>query len=123
VYFNTFQCNKDKLQKAHNNCIRFIANIRRYNHISDHRQRLSLQNLNTRRKIRYYTFIYKVFSSKTPNYLHSRFTYFGNIHSYRTRNVNILWIPRHFSGLMSSSFTVTASELWNGVDPPARRLI
>jgi hypothetical protein len=37
VYLTTTHsiCNKDKLQKVHNNCIRFIANIRRYDHISE----------------------------------------------------------------------------------------
>jgi hypothetical protein len=122
VYYNSFQYNKTKLQKAQNNCIRFIANIRRYDHISEHRKRLGFHTLETRRKIRYYTFIHKVFSSKSPSYLFARFTFFANIHSYRTRDVNVLWIPPHFSGLMTSSFTVTASELWNGVDPPARSL-
>jgi hypothetical protein len=120
VYHNTSRRNIERLQRAHNNCVRFIAGVRRQEHISGFRERLCYVKLDLRRKIRYYTFIFKLFLTRVPNYLYSRFIFFSNVHSYRTRNSNILLIPMHVSGLMTSSFTVTASGLWNVVDPPLR---
>jgi hypothetical protein len=120
VYFNTGRRNKERLQRAHNNCVRFIAGVRRREHISGFRERLGYVRLDSRRRMRYYTFIFKLFLTRVPDYLYSRFVFFSNVHSYRTRNSNILLIPMHVSGLMTSSFTVTASGLWNVVDPPLR---
>jgi hypothetical protein len=117
VFSNLTKYNIDKLQKAQNNCIRFIANLRRYDHVSENRERFQLPTLESRRKIRYYTCIHKLFMTKKPNYLYSRFTFFATIHNYQTRNSHVLWIPPHSTGLMASSFTVTASKLWNVVDP------
>jgi hypothetical protein len=69
-------------------------------------------------RMRYYTFIFKLFLTRVSDNLYSRFIFLSNVHSYRTRNSNILLIPMHVSGLMTSSFTVTASKLWNVVDSP-----
>jgi hypothetical protein len=108
VYFNTGLQNKERLQRAHNNCVRFIAGVRRQECISGFREKLGYVRLDLRRKMRYYTLIFKLFLTR----LYSRFIFFSNVHSYRPCISNILLIPMHLSDLMTSSFTVTASELW-----------
>jgi hypothetical protein len=97
VYFNTGRRNKERLQRAQNNFVRFIASVRRREHISGFRKRLGYVRLDLRRRMRYYTFIFKLFLTRVPDYLYSRFIFFSNVHSYRTRNSNILLIPMHGS--------------------------
>jgi hypothetical protein len=80
-------------------------------HISGFRERLGYVRFDLQRMMRYYTFIFKLFLTKIPDYFYSRFIFFLNVHSYRTRNSDILWISMHVSGLITSSFTVTASGL------------
>jgi hypothetical protein len=109
VYFNMDHRNKARLQRAHTNCVQFIAGVRRREHISGFREGLRYVRLDLRRRMRYDTFFFKLFLTRVPDYLYSRFIFFSNVHSYRTRNSNILLTPMHVSGLMTSSFTVTAS--------------
>jgi hypothetical protein len=51
VDFNTGRRNKERLQRAHNNCVRFIAGVRRREHISGFRGRLGYMRLDLRRRI------------------------------------------------------------------------
>lgn len=43
--------NSDRLEKLQKNCIRFIVNLRRHDHISAHRDSLNLMNLFARRSL------------------------------------------------------------------------
>jgi hypothetical protein len=87
-------------------------------HISGFREQLGYVRLDLRRRMLSYGFIFKLFLTKVPDYLYSRFIFFSNVHSYRTRDFIIFLM--HVSGLMTSSFTVTASGHWNVVDPLLR---
>jgi hypothetical protein len=118
VYYNTGRRNTENLQRAHNTCVRFIAGVRRQEHISGFREGLCNVKLDLRRRMRNYTFIFKVFLTRVPDYLYSQFFFFSNVHCYRTLNSNILLIPMHVSGFITLSFTVTTIGLSNVDDPP-----
>jgi hypothetical protein len=77
AYFNTGRRNKERFQRAHNNCVRFIAGVRRWEHISGFREGLGYVRLDLRRKMRYYTFIFKLFVTRVPDYLYSRGIFFA----------------------------------------------
>jgi hypothetical protein len=91
VYFNTGRRKMERLQRAHNSCVRFIAGVRRHKYISGFREGLGYVRLDLRRRMRHYTFIFKLFLTRVPDYLYSRFIFFSNVHSYRTRKSNILF--------------------------------
>jgi hypothetical protein len=92
VYLNAGRHNKEMLHRVYT--------------ITGFRERLSYVRLDLRRRMRYYTFIFELFLTRVTEYLYSRFIFFSNVHSYRTRNSNILLIPMHVSGVMTSPFTV-----------------
>jgi hypothetical protein len=50
LYFNTGRRNKERLQRAHNSCVRFIAGVLRREHISGFRERLDYVRLDLRRR-------------------------------------------------------------------------
>jgi hypothetical protein len=81
VYFNTGRRKKERLQRAHNNCVRFIAGVPRLEHISGFRQRLDYVRLDLRRRMRHFTFIFKLFLTRVPDYLYSRFILFPDSYS------------------------------------------
>ena len=62
-----------KLQRAQNASVRFIFNLKKYDHISGAFKKLSWINLASRRKLHILSSVYGVLQSKTPQYLFSEF--------------------------------------------------
>ena len=63
----------EKLQRVHNMCIRYIFNIRRYDHVSPYFHELSWLKLHNRRKMHCLVLLFKIVLTSNPNYLASRF--------------------------------------------------
>jgi hypothetical protein len=110
LYFNMGRRSKERLQRAHS--VRFIAGVRRREHIYDLRERLGYVRLDLRRRMRYHTFIFKLFLTRVLDYLYPGFIFFSNVHSYRTRNSNILLISMHVSCVRSHDIVVFCHCLW-----------
>jgi hypothetical protein len=109
-----------KLEVAQNNCIRFIYNLRRYETISGYRTQLGFLKPQLRRKFRMSVFIYKVLGSATPGYLRNLLVLLDSGHDTRNRLCS-LRVPICHSSYFKASFQLSASKVWNGLDPPLRR--
>ncbi|KAJ4431494.1 hypothetical protein ANN_20092 [Periplaneta americana] len=64
-----------KLQRAQNICVRYVCNIRRYDHISPSFESLSWLRLKERRTLHSLSLLFRILHILTPNYLSSRFSY------------------------------------------------
>ena len=107
----------DKFQRVHNMCIRYISNIRRYEHISPSLQHLSWLRLNDRRIFQSLVLIFQIFHTLPPYYLPSRFHFLSSNHNLCTQSQHNLTlnIPSHITALYSASYTVSSSQLWNSL--------
>ncbi|KAJ4426432.1 hypothetical protein ANN_27246 [Periplaneta americana] len=69
-----------KLQRAQNMCVRYVCNIRRYDHISPSFASLSWLRLKDRRTLHSLSLLFRILHTSTSNYLSSRFSYLYSNH-------------------------------------------
>ena len=104
LFLNASKLLKNKIQKVQNNCIRFALNIRKYEHISTHRERLGLLNMDNRRTLHSLTMMHKIVKKTAPTYLCCRINRHAEIHSHNTRNRLALTIGNIKSAKKANSF-------------------
>ncbi|KAJ4425849.1 hypothetical protein ANN_27475, partial [Periplaneta americana] len=109
--------NKTKLQRAHNLCVRFVSNVRKYDHITPSLEAIGWLKLDKKRNLHSLLLLFEILNSSIPSYLSSRFTYLSSHHNLntRSRHETILTIPSHRTSSYSSSFTIALPRLWNSL--------
>ncbi|KAJ4440944.1 hypothetical protein ANN_10793 [Periplaneta americana] len=114
--------NKTKLQRAHNLCVRFVSNVRKYDHITASLETIGWLKLDNKRNLHSLLFLFEILNSSIPSYLLSRFTYLSSHHNLnrRSRRETILTIPSHRTSSYSSSFTIALPRLWNSLSTGIR---
>ena len=116
-----FDLNADllnKLDRLLNNCIRFIFNLRKYDHVSLYRSQLNWLPIRKRRNMRALTTLYSILTSpNSPYYLTSQFQYLYSTHNKNLRSSNnlLLMCPLHSSDFIHSSFPIQSILLWNAL--------
>ncbi|KAJ8728174.1 hypothetical protein PYW08_016559 [Mythimna loreyi] len=117
-YFDLNAVLLDKLDRLLNNCIRFIYNLRKYDHVSSYRTELKWMPIRQRRNLRALTTLFSLLNSPTPpSYLISHFQYLSSSHAKNLRSSkNLLLIcPSHTSNFVHSSFYIQSILLWNAL--------
>lgn len=105
-----------KLDRLLNTCIRFIYNLRKYDHVSDFRAKLKWLPIRERRNLRILCLLFSVLKDPhTPCYLKDRFQFLDDAHDRELRSADnlLLDIPLHRTSFRSNSFSVVAVRLWN----------
>lgn len=106
-----------RLQRVHNICVRFVCNIRKFDHVTPSLELLSWSPLKERRFFNSLLLLFKIIHTSTPSYLASRFVYLSLP---RTRNMYLLSIPLHRTSFYSSSFSISIPRLWNSLPDHVR---
>ena len=123
VYVNI--CNNEvrKLQRVENACVRFIFNLKRYDHVSPYFQDLGWLDFSNRRTYHALVILFKVMLSKSPEYLLNRFCYVRDTHSFNTRSnrTTDLTIPVHKTNHFTNSFTLHSIRNWNEIPHEIRQ--
>lgn len=101
-----------RLQRAHNACIRFVCNTRRFDHVTPSFNMLSWLRLKERRQLHSLSLLFKILNSSTPRYLSSRFQ---RLSVARANDLGLLRIPQHRTSAYSSSFSVALPRVWNSL--------
>ena len=117
-YFDLNVVLLDKLDRVLNNCIRYIYNLRKYDHVSSFRAELNWLPIRQRRSLRVLTTLFSLINSPSPpSYLISHFQYLCSTHarSLRSSNNLLLNCPSHTSDFIHSSFHIQAILLWNAL--------
>ena len=112
IYSATTTTVFSRLQMAFNSCLRYVLDLRKYDHISQHSSRLLGCNLETYFKLRVATFLFKIINFPVPSYL---LPYRSAAVSSRTSNLTIPNYP--IGSNYSSSFRVRACNIWNDIQP------
>ena len=92
LFLNSSKMLKNKIQKVQNNCLRFSLNLRKYDHISQHRTRLGILNMDDRRMLHSLTLMHKIVKEIAPSYLNNRIKRQSEVHNYNTRSRQALTI-------------------------------
>ena len=81
---------RNKLQRLQNACIRFIFNLKKYDHISPFISKLKTLKIESRTKYHGLTQMHKIITGFAPQYLIERITFRNSIHKHNTRNQNLI---------------------------------
>ena len=82
---NLNQMQITKIQMFQNTCVRFILNIRKYDHISAGFNSLELLNMENSRKLQALTLMHKIIKKVAPQYLVENIVFNEEVHGYGTR--------------------------------------
>ena len=85
VYLNASKGLLKKVQKVQNACVRFILNIKKYEHVSVNFKKLKWVNMEKRRSLHSLLYIYKTLKYKEPSYLFNLVNAALTKHNYPTR--------------------------------------
>ena len=115
----------NKLERLQNLAIRFIFNLRKYDHVSEFRSKLKWLPIRSRRNLHTLSLLYCVLhNEKSPPYLKEMFEFLGaHTNKLRSSENLALRIPRHSSRFYEHSFAVRATKLWNDLPLNIRRSI
>lgn len=107
VFYGMSKGCEHKLQLLFNACIRYVFNLRKFDHIHEFSDKILSCNLETYYKIRVLVQFYKIISTHSPSYLYEKLTF-----SNSSRNKNIIIPINHFNKF-NLSFFVRGAMLWN----------
>lgn len=103
-----------KLKRLLNSCVRFVLNVPKYDHITEHYRKLQWLDVEQRRTFAIAQLTRKILKFKTPPYIYDKFTFMSNIHSHGNRHSEyLLQIPNTRLEKYKHSFIVTACRTWN----------
>ena len=115
VYFNITEILKHKIQKVQNTCVRFIYELRKFDHISSSLNKLDTLNMEDRRIFHGLSLMRKIKNKVAPMYLVDKITLHENLHNYNTRHRNSIVIERSNTSLRQKSFFPYFSKLYNEI--------
>lgn len=100
---------KRKVFKVYNSCIRYIFNLKKYDHISQYSRSIFGCTLECYLEHRIAVFIFRVIKTRSPSYIFRRLSFSA---STRTLNLNL---PSFSTTVMDKSFIVRAAKIWNSL--------
>lgn len=106
-----------KVNVAFNDCVRFVYNLKRYDHVSSYANAILECPIQTYIDRRALSLLHKLIVAKTPSYLYEQLNF---LHSSRHES---LLIPRMKYKVGQRSFFVVVSRLWNSLPNSVRRLL
>ena len=83
---NLTKAQMHRIQLFQNTCVRFILNLRKFDHISEAFKSLNFLNMDNSRNIQSLTLMHKILNNKAPSYLCEKIVFQGDNHEHLTRN-------------------------------------
>lgn len=111
----------NKLQKAQNACIRFIFNLKLYDHVTPYYHQLGILKIKERIEYNVHSLVSKVLKTEKPTYLFENYIRMDNVHLRPTRFSNVtIQMPIHRTVIYNRSFLVTSIRLLNSLERQIR---
>lgn len=107
---------KERIQKTQNTCLRFIFNLRKFDHISSYFSRLSWLKIDKLVDLRILTFVHNLLLLSEPPYLREKLISRYNVHDRNIRDSGLLTMPHHSTALFNRSFTYNAVTKYNQIN-------
>ena len=106
-----------KLQIAQNTCIRYIFDLKKFDHVSHIYSSNNILRLNHRRSVHTLVQLFKILKCNAAPYLANNFPFLS---SKRLRETFIIQLPSHKRSHMYNSFTVKSARTWNSLSSELR---
>lgn len=103
-----------RLQVALNSCVRFVFNLKWWDHVTPHRLKLLWLSARNRRLFLSTRLLHKIILTSNPEYLLNRFSFSTPLRPSR-REGPFLRIPFSNSQQFLDSFTISTSKFWNSL--------
>lgn len=110
--FLTEKC-KTMIQRVQNACVRYCLRLPRREHTTQHIRQIGWKKMRDRMELHLSRFAFKVYKTKTPDYLYQRLTFRSDIHNRNTRYRSQLDIPSHSTAVFQCGFSYVAPKLIN----------
>ena len=104
-----------KIQKLQNSCVRFIFNVRKYEHISHFYKKKKILNMSDRRDIQSLTIIHNIVNERAPGYLMDKVQFNSIFHDHATRGKGSIRVPKAQTNFGQNRFIVKYSKLYNEI--------
>ncbi|KAJ2939918.1 hypothetical protein O0L34_g6624 [Tuta absoluta] len=114
----------NRMERLQNQCIRFVFGLRKFDHVSEFRERLGWLPIRQRRDLHILSLLYNVLNNpNAPIYLRERFELCTVEAGSRLRSYGdlSLRISVCSSKMYAESFTVRAARLWNQIPSDVRK--
>jgi hypothetical protein len=124
VFLDLNQDLENCLERLQNIGIRYIFNLKKFDHITDFRNKLKWLTIRQRRELHIIIQVHKtLYSASSPSYLKETFEFLAS-HGLplRSNGERLLSIPTHSSTQFSKSFAVHGARCWNNL-PSNLRLV
>ena len=103
----------DKIQKFQNTCVRFILNLKKYDHISEGYKSLGLLKMYQLRDVQSLCLMHKIINSRAPKYLTEKIHFQGDHHNHLTRNRSNIRLGRFKTNYGRNCFFNKISDKYN----------
>ena len=100
-------------RKCYNSCIRYIAGLRKYDHVTLAIQEFQLLSPQNRHDLHVACLTHKVLHTGCPPYLKEELKILSNTESHDTRNHSVLRVPKHKHEFFKQSFKYNSVTIWN----------
>ena len=107
-----------KLQIIQNTCIRYIFDLKKYDHVSFYYKSNNILRLHQKRLFHSLALLYKIIFFRTPSYLADNINFLS---SRRLREKLLLDIPKHKKSFLNNSFCIRTARAWNTLPLSIRR--
>lgn len=117
-YSDLSQALLGRLERLHNNCIRFVYGLRKYDHVSLYRSKLKWLPIHRRRQLRMLCTLFSIlYNPAAPLYLKSNFKFQNTTHprNLRSNNIPTLQVPFCRTDFVSRSFLCQSVRFWNAL--------
>ena len=103
----------NQIQMFQNTCVRFILNIRKYDHISAGFNSLDLLNMENSRKLQALSLMHKIVKKSAPQYLVDKIVFNEDVHGHATRSRGNIHLSRFRTNFGHNSFLNHVGNLYN----------
>ena len=109
-----------KIQKLQNSCVRYIFNLRKYDHISSFYAKRQILKISDRRDIQSLTIMHNIVNNKAPEYLTQSIRFNYDFHGHNTRTRNSIRVPKAKTGFGYNRFFRKYAEMYNNIQKKIR---
>lgn len=116
VYGPSIDVNDHKrIQRVQNACLRYVFNIRKYDHITHTLDYCNWLNMRNRFLLRAACMYHSIITTKIPCYLYEKISFRTDVHNINVRSRGLITPPFHKTALFERSFSFNVYKVYNAI--------
>ena len=115
------QKDRDSLQKIQHACLRFIYNVRKFDHITPSLNNSKWLTLEERFQLHLSRLVYRIRDSGLPKYLSDKLVKHSDIHDRLTRHKDLYSVPKYSHSFFTRCFSYTSASAFNSLPDDVKK--